>query len=332
MSLRGQGFVGSHGRYGLRVATGTLGVLGLVGFLACSGEAGTTVRPSVPGIPTVPPVGTAQTLDLACWNLEWFGDGTYGPTDETLQLQNVKGVLRGMDCDLWALEEVVSATAFQSLLSDLPGYAGLLANDPRVAQGSTYYGATEQKVALVYKTSLATVESAQIILTDHDTDFAGRPPLEVRLRVALNGRTETLYVVCLHAKAGSDSSSYQRRVNAAAALKTYLDTVRSGETVVVLGDFNDDLDASIVTGQPSPYQAFVTDTVHWFTPTKALSDAGVSSLLGYADPVDHHLVTRNLTSRLVPGSVQAFPAHTYVTAYATTTSDHLPVVSRWTVP
>lgn len=311
---------------GLVILSGLMLALSL---LACGGSAGASDTPSGPSIPAM---GTATTLDLATWNLEWFGDAGNGPADEALQQLNAKAVMAGLDCDLWALEEVVSASAFQALLNGLSGYAGVLASDAAVTNGSTSYGSWEQKVALVYKTSLATFETAQVILTAHDDDFAGRPPLEVRLRVNLAGTPETLYVICLHAKAGSDSASYQRRANAAAALKTYLDTTRAGEKVFVLGDLNDDLDASITSGQPSPYQAFVADTTRWLTPTKTLSDNRISSLLSYPDPVDHHLASQNLAGRLVAGSVQVFAGPSYITAYGTTTSDHLPVVTRWTAP
>lgn len=58
-----------------------------------------------------------------------------------------------------------------------------------------------------------------MILTGSNFDFAGRPPVEFRLRVSLGGRVDTMPVVVLHAKAGSDTASYQRRVAAAVALE-----------------------------------------------------------------------------------------------------------------
>src|SRR5689334_23110954 len=64
---------------------------------------------------TVPGKGTATTLDVACWNIEWFGDTANGPTNETLQQSNVKDTIAGTDFDVWGLEEVVSATAWANL-------------------------------------------------------------------------------------------------------------------------------------------------------------------------------------------------------------------------
>ena len=303
--------------------------------LGCGGGATQTgAVPPPPGPPyTVPAQGSATTLDVANWNLDWFGDPANGPTNEGLQEQNVQAVLAGMDCDLWGLEEVVDAGAFRTLVAGLPGCAGLLASDPQVSQGAAYYGVSEQKVALVYKTTLATLDSAQVILRDHDYDFAGRPPLEARFQVNLNGSTGTLYIIVIHAKAGSDSASYQRRLAAATALKAYLDTVRAQDRVMVVGDFNDDLDASITLGQASPYQAFVADTARYFAPTKALSDAGQGTYLssyGSTDPIDHQIVSAAWAAQYVGGSAEAFHVDQYVGSYTTTTTDHRPVVTRWT--
>ena len=309
-----------------------LAALGLAALLACGGSGAAAPVVPPPAV-SVPARGGPATLDLGTWNLDWFGDPLHGPVDEGLQARNVRAVLAGLDCDLWGLEEVVDAAAFQGLVAGLPGYAGLLASDPSVAQGPAYYGPAEQKVALVYKTSLATLEAAQLILVDHAYDFAGRPPLEARFRVVLNGASGTLYVIVLHAKSGADTASWQRRASAAAALKAYLDAARAQDLVVVLGDFNDDLDTSIAAGQPSPYQAFVTDSAHWFTPTKVLSDTGQATFLpapGFADPIDHQVVSAVWAARYLAGSAEAFKAEQYLGNYLQTTTDHRPVVTRWT--
>ena len=93
---------------------------------------------------SVPAQGSATTLDIASWNLEWFGSTGNGPTDEALQLSNVRDVIAGTDFDLWGLEEVVSNTQFGTLVSELPGYAGFVANDPMVVNGSAFYSSSER--------------------------------------------------------------------------------------------------------------------------------------------------------------------------------------------
>lgn len=280
----------------------------------------------------VPSRGTASTFDVGAWNLEWFGDTGNGPTNEALQLSNARDVIAGADLDVWGLEEIVSASQFSTLLSQLPGYAGLLANDPSVTNGPAYYsdfGNAEQKVGLLYKTSVASVLGASVILTQYNNDFAGRPPLEVRLRVASGGGTEDIVMIVMHPKCCTDSTSYQRRVTAANALKAYLDATYPTQKVWVIGDFNDDVDTSISTGRASPYQPFVTDVARYLVPSKALSDARISSTVSNSETIDHHLVSNEVAAAYVPGSVEVFRVDAYVPSYATTTSDHYPVVSRY---
>ena len=296
----------------------------------------TAPSPTSPRFVVVPAQGTASSLDFATWNLDWFGDAANGPTNEALQQANVRDVIAGADADIWALEEVVTKAAFDTLVARLPGYAGVLANDPSVVNGPQYYSDfsnMEQKVALVYKTSVATVKSAQIILTANDFDFAGRPPMEVKLSVNVNGATEDLVVIVLHMKAGADGASYTRRQNAGAALKSYLDTTYPTQKVIVLGDWNDDVDTSILAGSPTPYANFVSDNARYTYPTKALSDAGLSSEVNYTGSViDQHLVTNELLADYVASSAEIFRADQYVASYGTTTTDHYPVLTRYTVP
>lgn len=279
---------------------------------------------------TIPSRGFASTLDVGCWNLEYFGAPNQGPSDDTLQLQNARDVILGADLDLWGVEEIVNAAQFNTLVSQLPGYAGLLANDASVVGGSTYYTTGEQKVALLYKPSIATVLGARVILTANATSFGGRPPLEVRMRVSLNGRTEDLVVIVLHAKALSDADSWQRRVDGSAALKAYLDGAWPSAKVLVIGDFNDDVDVSISSGRASPYENFVADAADYTFPTKALSDANLTSTVSYKAVIDHHLATNELWAQYVVGSAEAYRVDAYIPSYDTTTTDHLPVLTRYT--
>jgi endonuclease/exonuclease/phosphatase family metal-dependent hydrolase len=282
---------------------------------------------------TIPAKGTATTLDFGSWNLEWFGDTANGPTNENLQRDNARDVINGSDMDIWGVEEVVSVTQWNSLKSMLPGYAGFVANDPIVVNGAAFYsdfGNNEQKVGILYKSSIATLLDARVILTANDFDFAGRPPMQVTLRVTLNGTTEDVVVIVQHPKCCSDTSSWQRRVNASNALKSYLDTNFPTQKVWVIGDFNDDVDTSIAPGHASPYANFVNDTARYKFPTKALSDAGVASTVDFPDMIDHHLNSNETNARYVAGSAEVYRVDQFIANYGTTTSDHYPVLSRYT--
>jgi hypothetical protein len=100
---------------------------------------------------TIPSKGSSTALDIGSWNLEWFGDSSNGPTNDTLQLSNVRSVIAAADMDVWGVAEVVSTTQWNSLKSQLSGYSGFLANEASVTSGSSYYSSTEQKVGILYK-------------------------------------------------------------------------------------------------------------------------------------------------------------------------------------
>jgi endonuclease/exonuclease/phosphatase family metal-dependent hydrolase len=294
--------------------------------LVCGGQVRETV--------SVPAQGTPTTLDVANWNVEWFGDPRHGPTDEELQLDHVSAVMAGADVDLWGLEEIVSAARFAALVARLPGYAGILANDPVVRGGAASYsdfGNAEQKVALVYRKDEVTVLGARVILARDDYDFAGRPPVEFRLSVTLNHATEKLVVIVMHAKSGRDRKSWTRRAAAARALKSYLDATWPTQRVLVIGDFNDEIDGSITSGRPSPYRVFVADPADYtFTTTQLVRDH-VASMVRYPTVIDQQLATDEELADYVPGSVEVLRADRYIPDYAGTTSDHYPVIARYRV-
>ncbi|AKT36750.1 lamin tail domain-containing protein [Chondromyces crocatus] len=280
---------------------------------------------------TVPSRGSATTLDVASWNIEWFGMTSRGPTNETLQLQNARDVIKGADLDLWGVQEITIVDHFNSLLQELPGYAGFLSNNALVTNGSSYYYSTEQKVGIIYKTSAVSIQSAKIILTGNDYEFAGRPPLEIKLTANVNGTSKEIVFITLHAKASNDAESYTRRKNGSIALKSYIDSTHAGKNVMVVGDFNDDLDSSIRTSQPSPYANLVNATGSYFFPTLSLSESGLASTASGSHMLDHHLVTSALQPLYIGGSAEVYRVDQYISSYTSTTSNHYPVIARYSL-
>lgn len=296
-----------------------------VGWLLLAVTAGCAAEPPVVDddmalASAIPPFGEPGSLDVATWNLEWFGSWHEGPTDEARQLAGVRAVVAGLDMDLWALEEVVSAEQFAELIDGLP-VRGLLANDASV-DGGGYYGAGEQKVAVIYRPDELELVAARTILRSSSYAFAGRPPLEVEFRRG----EQTLFVIVLHAKAQGAYADWQRRRDGALALSDYLASERAGDDVLVIGDYNDDLDQSMRSSSPSPY-AGLAET-HFFA-TAALSAANVPTTTFGHLPIDHALADGALAAAYRDDSAAVFPADDYIADYARTTSDHLPVVMRF---
>ena len=324
----------SLGRRGVPVAA-----LMLIATTGCGSESPAAPEPEpepepipLPEPIPVPALGTDATLDVSTWNLLHFGSTGSGPTDEILQLARVRDVIRGTDADLWGVQEVTSATAFASLISHLPGYAGLLATDSTVTDGTEFYTPGELKVGLIFKTSVVSVTGARIILGEFDHAFAGRPPLEVRVRLSYGGAPLDAVIIVLHAKATSEVASWERRVAAAAGLKAYVDSARADDFVLIPGDWNDDVDESITSGRDTPYRDIVDAAPDWVYPTAALSAAGLTSILGYDDVIDHILASDEVMVRYEEGSAMVHRVDDFIPDYEDTTSDHLPVLVRFRPP
>jgi endonuclease/exonuclease/phosphatase family metal-dependent hydrolase len=275
----------------------------------------------------IPSEDQPNTIDVGSWNVEWFGATDSGPTDEALQQNNVKKVLRQLDLDLVGLVEVVSEDAFKGVLAGLPNYDGLLVTDPRVEGGAAYYSAREQKVALLFKKRFA-VESARVVCIDAAWNFAGRPPMEVKLSFTENGAPRTLVILVTHFKAMANLDGWNRRTLASAALKTYLDTTYPSRWVLVVGDLNDDLDRSTYQGKTSPFSNFVADPQYRFT-TDSLTASNQSTTATFSSTIDHHFVTDELATRFVEGSAKVIHPETSIANYVLTTTDHFPVLTRY---
>ena len=306
----------------------------LLATTACGSDAPAPARPPDEPEPdpdpvAVPSAGASSTFDVATWNLLNFGAPNAGPADERLQRARVRDVILGTDADLWGVQEVTSATAFADLLAQLPGYGGLLANDPSVEDGAAFYDAGEIKVGLVYKRSAVQVQGARVVLTGLNSEFAGRPPLEVRMRIAVGAAQHDAVALVLHAKANQEAASWERRAAAAAGLHEYLDAEWPDRAVFVPGDWNDDLDQSITPGRDTPYRVLLDAAPAWVFPTEALGAGGATSILGYDDVIDHILASDESMAWYEAGSALVHRVDEHVPRYRETTSDHLPVLARF---
>jgi endonuclease/exonuclease/phosphatase family metal-dependent hydrolase len=134
--------------------------------------------------------------------------------------------------------------------------------------------------------------------------------------------------VVAHFKAMANADGYARRARAASALKAWLADEHRYDWVLVVGDFNDDLDASTYRGRESPFSTFVDDPGYAFT-TAALTEAHESTTVHFSATIDHHLATASLARRFVHDSAAVIRPDTWLTDYGDTTSDHFPVLTRY---
>jgi endonuclease/exonuclease/phosphatase family metal-dependent hydrolase len=287
----------------------------------------------------------ANTLEVVNWNMEWFGSPAsgFGPDDKDLQYANASSVLRQLDADVFALIEVVDTLRLNTLVKSMPGYAYRVSDFGSAADNNTDpdYPLT-QKLAFVYRTSVVSnpqftsfFRTTQTQSPSYSAWSSGRFPFVMQADVTVNGVTKPVTFVAIHAKANTAPlvTSYERRKSAATELKAKLDAEYAGRNVVVLGDFNDDLDQTITAGIAPPitsYSAFTADANYPSPTLQELSLTGQKSTVGYNDVIDHVVTSKVLYDSYIKGTAEIQTGVTSTIAnYGSTTSDHYPVLTRY---
>lgn len=290
----------------------------------------------------------STSLNVANWNIEYFGSTSNGPGDETLQQANAKKVMDYLGADAYGISEVVDVTRFSNLVSSLNGGYSYVVAD-YCSSGSTASAcASAQKTAFVYKTSMFSNVSTRALMKTSSTAntnwSSGRLPMLVTADVTKNGETRTMSFIVIHGKANTGTTAeqidaYQRRKAGAQELKDTLDAFFASSNIILLGDFNDDLDRTIAptTGADtvSSYQPIVvdsTDANHYASLSLILSRYGLSSTTNNPEMIDHVVISNELKPRYITYSATIYTdieALAAVTDFANTTSDHYPVMTRY---
>lgn len=335
-------------------------VIGVVGRFLTNFQVlprqGSDISCAVPFVPTGDDLSIprSETFDITTWNIEWFGDESNSPPagnpdSDAIQRDSVKTVIEGLDLDVLVVQEITDTTLFRQLVDLLPGYDFKLSdfvsrpNDP----------GAKQRVGFVYKT--ATVNPIQfrpLLNTIHplynggddsalatypnssrDRFYAsGRLPFMMIADVTINGVTEQLHMVALHARANSSSDAqgrYDMRKFDVEVLKDSLDAQFGDANLILLGDFNDDIDVTVadIASTVSSYEAYINDPTNYNLATLPLSAAGLRSFVSRENVIDHILLSSELDEEFLPTSARV-GYEFFDNDYSRTASDHLPVSIR----
>ena len=270
-------------------------------------------------------VNPARTLDVTTWNLDWFGwaDTTRGPSDKERQNRSIRQVMDSVGADLYALQEVTSEEALSNLADSISGsYVYLYPSDIP----------SDQKMAYIYNSETITPISSGLAVNGGSQAWAGgRFPYRLTFTANIAGNSKTFVVFNIHGKATSDSTAmedYNRRKTDAETFHAYLSDFYADSSLIFTGDYNDMLTSSVVDSTlTSPYEAFLTDTERWQSPTLPLEERGLSSFIGFERSfLDHFFITTDVVPTHYRTYLEAPQA--FLSSYSSTVSDHLPVTLR----
>lgn len=291
-----------------------------------------------------------QTLNIVNWNIEWFGSAASGPADEVLQQANAKATMEYINADAYALAEIVDATRFGNLVSSLAGGYSYVLGEFCSSGATPAACASAQKLAFVYKTSVFSNVTARPLMnngtgsTAYTNWASGRYPYLVNATVNKNGVTKNINFIVLHAKAqgtGTEVTDYNRRKGGVDEMKDTLNTYFSNANVMILGDFNDDLDSTIVpeglgiNPRISSYTTLIsdsTDSDSYRSVTLPLSLLSKNSTFSYADFIDHAVISNEMANAYINYSATIYDdisALAGIANFSTTTSDHYPVMNSF---
>jgi endonuclease/exonuclease/phosphatase family metal-dependent hydrolase len=257
----------------------------------------------------VAPIGTDDTLDLATWNIEHFPKTTGTP-------ELLADLIRSLDLDLVALQEITSEAAFDDVLARLPDHEGILSTH-------TYPTGDAHKLALITKSSLLTVSEVDLLFTSSPYAFP-RPPLRARILVH-GAHPFDFTVIVVHLKAGVGDENAARRTEAMIELEALMRHEVDGpgdDDIVLLGDMNE------VLSHPNalPVWAPLLDAPERYTVlTRAIAESGGVSFIPAGIMLDHIVVTTSLIDEIDGRAPFITRLHDVIPGYLGTVSDHLPV-------
>ncbi|MES2774109.1 MAG: choice-of-anchor J domain-containing protein [Bacteroidota bacterium] len=297
----------------------------------------------------------SETLDVVTYNMKFFGSNPTNNATEPqkdIQKNNMKVVFDHLNADVIGIQEVSSDSLMNKLIEILPGYASVLSHRWSQSYNPPDPTFPPQKVGFIYKTSTMQLLETRVMFeslydslrantatlpgypTGTSSSFwsSGRLPFMATFKATINGISKTIRIISIHAKAGSAvSEDYQRRVYDTRVLKDSLNLYYATDSLILVGDYNDDIDVAEYMGNPSPYSVLLNEADKYKGATLPLSMAGTLTYVGGGGngPIDHQIITNELEQYVIPNSVATEDPRNYLANYSSTTSDHLPVYVRY---
>ncbi|MEO1050397.1 MAG: endonuclease/exonuclease/phosphatase family protein [Bacteroidota bacterium] len=293
-----------------------------------------------------------ETFDIATWNIEWFGSESNSPaSSDAEQRDSVLTIIQGLDVDVLAVQEITDTTLFRELVDLLPGYDFILSDF--VSRPND--GGEKQRVGFIYKTSTVAPdfsETKALLTSVHpfynggDGSFlvgypnepdrfyaSGRMPFLLVADVTIDGVTERLHIVNIHARANSGSDAqnrYDMRKFDVEVLKDTLDTQYADANLILLGDYNDDLDFTVadIASTVSSYEEYVNDSANYTPVSITLSEQGFRSFV-FRDNMIDHITTSNEADEFYIEGTARVGYEFFDSDFANTASDHFPVSARF---
>ncbi|MBN1388291.1 MAG: endonuclease/exonuclease/phosphatase family protein [Bacteroidales bacterium] len=253
--------------------------------------------------------GSINTFDIVTYNIEEYPK--YG--DETAEV--VAELIKEMNVDIIALQEISSEAEFDKLVDRLIGWEG------------EYYPIDNSvwNLAYLYKLSEISLNEAEskVIFEDDYWSFP-RPPFEVHVTHIPTGIDAIL--INNHLKCCEGAENEERRRSATDSLHKYISNNYPDDPVIILGDLNDDINGT--TLETNVFWSLVNDPDNFMFTDMGIARGSVAwwSYPSWPSHIDHICITNelytNIDTTIVHRVDQCYKN------YQDVISDHRPVYLR----
>lgn len=227
--------------------------------------------------------GIDATLEIVTWNIEHF------PKDIELTVNYAAQIIRGIDADIYALQEIESNSHFENIIETLNIDDQINNWNGHRASSASY----SVNLAYIYKSSLVQVDSIYEIYQDDWYAFP-RDPLIMEFTYENND----IVLINNHLKAGGNSDDEARRLDACQKLDIYISENFPDDEVLLVGDLNDDITEP---QNANVFWAFISEPSEYtFTDMQIAEGSSVYwSYPSWPSHLDHILITNELFDEFI---------------------------------
>ncbi|MCF6237784.1 MAG: endonuclease/exonuclease/phosphatase family protein [Candidatus Marinimicrobia bacterium] len=252
-------------------------------------------------------------LEVVTWNMEWF------PKSNDSTITAVAEIMQKGNADIYAVQEIGSLQQFAAMMDLLPAY------DYQVTRQSSFFDQ-----AIIYKKSVLTFVGREEPFAQADYNFAGRPPLRADFLWQNGDQIEPVSVINLHLKCCGNGLELRKKSMDELHEYLSLGLEWGEENIIVLGDWNDQLDDVGVT---QSFGAFLDDAENfYYATTEIAGDVEQASYPSWPSFLDHILIGKGFFDEFKHGStIQTLPVADWLGGwenYELIISDHRPVLMQ----
>ncbi len=247
-----------------------------------------------------------ENFEVVTFNLEQF-------PKKNNTIMHVAELLVHLNADVVAVQEISNEGALKELADKMEEWEYVYSPN---SSGSLTPG------FLIKMSEIELIEDETRALFEDDNYRFPRSPLMVKVKHRKSGVES--YLINLHLKAMGDEESVQRRLLASHKLKELLDEEYSHDYVIVLGDFNDELDEE--NPEQNVFHNFIVSENYRFTDMSiAQGEEENWSYPGWPSHIDHILISDEWFDAV--DTTMTLSPDACFDNYEKFISDHRPVVS-----